>query len=115
MRTRMRFGAGALAAAGLLLAGGCAVAPPSTAVERDRGLAHRLAILGQIADPAAGEISEPVEGLAGSAARGAYRRYLGSYGGQEREAAEYTRPERPGGATEIREKSTAGGPEKSGR
>jgi hypothetical protein len=102
MGTGTKLGAGALACACLSLLAGCAVSPPPTPVERDFGLAHHLAIYGQQANPAAGENLEPVEGIAGGAARGAYQQYIESFGGKEREAAAFTPPTAvSGGAQEV--------------
>jgi hypothetical protein len=77
----MLLGTATLAAGALLLLvlGGCAVAPAPSAVERDFGLAHRLAIFNQTADLDAEENLAPVEGQAGGASLGAYRAYLGTF------------------------------------
>jgi hypothetical protein len=104
MRTLQRIVAGALAGAGLLLTA-CAVAPPPTPVEREYGVSHHLAVFGQIADPAAEKNRAPVAGVAGTAAQGAYRRYLGSFGPAERVEAVFAPAPAAGAAVEVREKT----------
>lgn len=75
MRTRILINAGVTALGSLLLLGGCAVAPPPSPVERDFGLSHRLAVYGQTANPDAENNLEPVVGIDGKVALGAFNKY----------------------------------------
>ena len=81
MRTQFRVTAASLAAAGLLLVVcGCAVAPAPTAIERDYGLSHRLALYGQTANPDAEQNLDLVEGIEGKASLGAMNGYREGFG-----------------------------------
>lgn len=65
MRARIAFRLSLALGAALPLLVGCSVTPPPTPTARDFGVAHRLAVFGQTANPAAEENLEPVEGIDG--------------------------------------------------
>ena len=66
--------------AGISIIGGCSVTPAPSPLVRDFGVAHELAVLGQIANPAAEENLAPVEGIDGKIALGIYNRYRAGFG-----------------------------------
>ena len=66
--------------AGISIIGGCSVTPTPTPLARDYGVAHELAVLGQIANPAAEENLAPVEGIEGKIGLANYNRYRAGFG-----------------------------------
>ena len=110
MRTRILMMAGATALGCLMLLGGCSVAPPPSPIERDFGLSHRLAIYGQIANPAAEQNLEPVVGMDGKAALGAVEIYRTSLGyTKDMDANKFDVRPVQAGVSEVRFKDLSGG------
>jgi hypothetical protein len=110
MRTRILIEAGITALGCLTLLGGCSVTPPPSPVERDYGLSHRLAIYGQIANPAAEENLGLVEGMDGKVALGAVNAYRAGHGyTKDMDANTFdVRPVQPG-VSEVVFKDLSGG------
>jgi hypothetical protein len=92
------------------IVGGCASTPPPTPLARDFGVAHELAVFGQIANPAAEENLAPVEGIDGKIALGSYNRYRAGFGySKEMDSSVFDiRPTQPA-VSEVTYKDVSGG------
>lgn len=110
MRAHITFALTLALGAGISIVGACSVAPPPSPVARDFGVAHKLAVLGQTANPAAEQNLAPVEGIDGKIALGTVNGYRASRGyGKEMDASVFDiRPTQPT-VSEVTYKDVSGG------